>query len=790
MLSMPSVPAIAAGGGITPPASSARASHSLDRPWVERHWRALLLGLFPAIISALLGVVYQGMTLSNDIRAYVGGESLWSKGQKESVQYLYRFTMTHDEADYRQYMDALVVSLADRQARLNLQLPHPNVDAAAKWFIVGQNHPEEARDMALFFLRFGGISYMQQAINIWTQGDRDIDSLLKVGREIHAFVASGVHDSTQARVLMNRLDAVDNRLTILEANFSGTLGEGARWMRHVILLVSLLVGALLMWIGTTITRRLLHHARTAAEVGRRHEEEFQALVEHAPDLIIRFDRKFRFIYVNPTATRLTGMPGLAFLGKTIEDLGFPTEIVARWHQSLSHVVNTGEDRQMECECPTLTGPRSYHVRFTAERDANGTIESVFAIGRDMSDLKASEQALRDREEQLRQAQKMEAIGRLAGGIAHDFNNLLTVIQASLDISLRESSSLGAFNTNLLQDARNAAERAEGLTRQLLTFSRQQVLQPKIFRLDSAVTEIQRLLVRLIGEDIQLVTEFDPSMPFIEADPGQVGQIILNLAINAREAMPHGGTLKIRTSNETHTPRPISGGPNEGSVATSWAVLEVSDTGIGMDDVTRARIFEPFFTTRGDRRGTGLGLSVVYGIVSQSGGHIDVHSNVGVGTTFRIVFPICQALGAVATEAPPVPLERGSEAILVVEDEASVRSLVRGVLREQGYTVITASNGEEAIQWMEQQGDVQKISLMISDVVMPLMGGRELVRELSRRGFEFPVIFMSGYTNDPTPLQDMFGERAIFLAKPFNIHRLCEVVRQTLDDAHRTSEVLA
>ena len=793
---LPSGPTTIDDGGFARSArgrQAGRPAHLARRPWVERHWRAILLGLFPTIISALLLVVYQGMTLSNDIRAYVGGESLWSKGQKEAVQYLYRFAMTHNEADYQRYTEALTVSLADRQGRFDLQLPHPNVGDAAHWFNVGQNDPADARGMALFFLRFHRVRYMREAIDIWTRGDQDIDRLIAVGRDLRTFVQRGIDDSLQARALLSRLVAVDAHLTALEADFSNTLGEGARWMRHVILLVSLLVGVLLMWIGTSITRRLLHHARTAAELGRRHEEEFKALVEHAPDLIIRFDRTFRFVYVNPTVTRLTGMSSDVFIGHSIDDMPFAAEMVSLWRNAVQSVLESGNDKQIECEGTDRAGVvHHYHVRFTAERDADGAIVSVFAIGRDTSDLKASEQALRDREEQLRQAQKMEAIGRLAGGIAHDFNNLLTVIQASLDVSRREASRSGALNAHLLQDASHAAERAEGLTRQLLTFSRQQVIQPKVFHLESAVTEIQRLLSRLIGEDIRLLTEFDPSAPMIEADPSQVGQIILNLAINAREAMPNGGTLLIKTCIREARPTSaaIAADPYDQPAApTQWAVLEVTDSGIGMDDATRARIFEPFFTTRGDRNGTGLGLSVVYGVVSQCGGYIEVDSNVGAGTTFRIMFPLRSAPGLIHVPAEPVVLEGGSEAILVVEDEASVRSLVRGVLREQGYTVFTAANGEEALQWMDQHGDAQHIDLLISDVVMPLMGGRELVRELSRRGFECPVIFMSGYTNDLTPLKDMLGERAAFLSKPFNIHRLCEVVRETLDTTRRASEAL-
>jgi CheY-like chemotaxis protein len=349
--------------------------------------------------------------------------------------------------------------------------------------------------------------------------------------------------------------------------------------------------------------------------------------------------------------------------------------------------------------------------------------------------------------------------------------------------LQDMPPMAQFNTNLLIDARHAATRAEALTKQLLAFSRQQVIQPCVLHLDMVVTDTQRMLARLIGEDIHLVTTFDAATPAVKADPGQMAQIILNLAINAREAMPNGGTLAIRTHAQVDLDAIVKSGSAHviGPTPAAWAVLEVSDTGVGMNDATRTRIFEPFFTTRGDGSGVGLGLSVVYGIVSQSGGHIQVSSDVGKGTTFQIFLPGCQEPAAVPGILNDAPIRKpGTETILVVEDEDSVRSLVREVLSKAGYTVVGASNGEDALCWMESEGDNQNVDLIISDVIMPKMGGRELVRELSRRGFEIPVLFMSGYTNDPSPLEDMLGDRASFLPKPFTIDGLYDIVRRTLN----------
>ena len=746
-----------------------------ERPRAELWRRVVALLLFPVIIASLLVVVYEGLTLSSAVRAYVGGESLWSKGQKVAVQQLYRYALTRDEADYQRYVAALTVPMADRHARREMERPHPDVAAAAHWFVLGANHPADATNMVLLFLRFHRVSYIRRAIEIWTGGDREIDALDRIATELHGLVRAGAWDPVRRRDVLQRLAAVDGSLTALEADFSATLGEGARWMSRVIFVTAVLVGVLLIWIGMTVSNRLLEHARAAAELARRHEEEFRALVEHAPDVIARFDRQLRHTYVNPTATAVTGIPAADFVGKTHAELGFSTELAALWRDALQRVFETGEEGQLEFEFPGPTlgtnAARSFHVRLTPERAMDGRVASVLAIGRDTSELKASERALRESETQLRQAQKMEAIGRLAGGVAHDFNNLLTVIQASLDAALEDLPASAEFSVNLARDARRAAERAEMLTRQLLAFSRRQVVQPCVLRLDAAVADMQRLLTRLIGEDIRLMTAFDTTVPVVEADPGQIGQIILNLVINAREAMPSGGTLTIRTRVE-------AGGDGD---AAPWAVLEVADTGVGMDGATQGRVFEPFFTTKEDGRGTGLGLSVVYGIVSQSGGRVEVESEMGKGTTFRVLLPACSAY--CETAPPPSPalsLDGGNGTVLVVEDEDFVRALVREALRRQGYTVVEAPDGEAALRLVEAAGDPPGIDLLLSDVVMPVMGGRELVRELARRGYEIPVVFMSGYTNDPAPLEDMLGERAPFLPKPFTIERLGQVVRQALD----------
>ncbi|HEX6864661.1 MAG TPA: PAS domain S-box protein, partial [Thermoanaerobaculia bacterium] len=444
----------------------------------------------------------------------------------------------------------------------------------------------------------------------------------------------------------------------------------------------------------------------------------------------------RWLKVPPTLCTLLGVSEADLLGAPVATLTHPDHVAE--DEAERRRLAAGEVRTSDLELRLLRRdgrPVWVYLNRSVVQDAAGRPLYLLTYLRDVTDR-------RTLEEQLRQAQKMEAVGQLAGGIAHDFNNLLTAIIGNGELLLREIEIEDSRRIDLLEINR-AAHRAATLTRQLLAFSRKQILQPRLLNLNQVVTELSTMLRRVIGEHVELRLDLDPGLGRVLADPGQMEQVITNLAVNGRDAMPSGGCLTIRTLtlDGSHVPH---SGPDEGELLGPHVALSVSDDGVGMDDRTRARLFEPFFTTKELGRGTGLGLATVYGIVRQSGGHILVDSEPGCGALFRIYLP------HVAGEAPaserivaPVPRQEAHGHVLLVEDESSVRELASRVLRSAGFTVTEASHGEEAL---ERAQTLARIDLLLTDVVMPRMGGPDLAARLRPRWPGLRVVFMSGYVD--------------------------------------------
>jgi len=391
--------------------------------------------------------------------------------------------------------------------------------------------------------------------------------------------------------------------------------------------------------------------------------------------------------------------------------------------------------------------------------------------------KAAETALRQSEEQLRQTQKIEAVGRLAAGVAHDFNNILTAIMGHSELLLRQLDTDDPRRKNAEQ-IEKVTHLAAGLTRQLLIFSRKQVIEPRVLNLNAVILDIKKMLCRLIGENIEFCTLLDPAAGHIKADPGQIEQVIMNLVVNARDAMPNGGKLTVTTANTTLDKNHLKNFPDMGT--GNYVMLAIADTGTGMSEEVKAHLFEPFFTTKPSGQGTGLGLATCFGIVKQNTGHINVHSELGSGTTFEIYFPQVQsALEPLRVRNLPTEVAGGNETVLLVEDEPVVRELAVDTLREKGYIVVAAVNGEEGLRLARQHDG--KIDLVLTDVVMPVMGGKEMADALRTSHPDTKVLFTSGYTEDALGHHGVLLPGIRFLPKPYLTATLTRKVREVLDE---------
>jgi len=543
-------------------------------------------------------------------------------------------------------------------------------------------------------------------------------------------------------------------------------------LRTAILRLSLFffIAMLICWLNAAL--------RAAQENLRLSEANFRSLVTNAPYGICSCDATGKILDANPAFLELLGLTSANdVIGQHIYSLYADNE---QWFDLADLLRSSAPFRGLTAEWKRKTGTTV--VRVSGRSVSNGREEGiVFEIfAEDVTERRALEQ-------QLRQSQKMEAVGRLAGGIAHDFNNLLMVISGYSEFLLERLGGEPHLR-GPAQEIASASERASSLTRQLLAFSRKQMLAPRIVNLNDIATENLKMLTRMIGEDIDLVMTPGENLWSVRADAGQIEQVIMNLAVNARDAMPSGGKLTIETSNVTldeeyariHAPlRP-----------GDYVMVSISDTGAGMDPDTQQHIFEPFFTTKGPK-GTGLGLSTVYGIVKQSGGYIWVFSELGRGTTFKIYLPRVASTGETAaqviTKVEFQKVEPGTETILVVEDEANLRYLARQYLEKQGYRVIEAADGAVAMQIAVAHEGV--IHLLLTDVIMPGMNGRELAQRISEIRPNVKVLYMSGYTENVIGQDGMLDAGVRLLQKPFNLRDLKSKVREVLDATPTPPEVV-
>lgn len=516
----------------------------------------------------------------------------------------------------------------------------------------------------------------------------------------------------------------------------------------------------------------------AEEALEESKERFRQIYDEAPIGFHELNSTGNIVQVNRTELEILGYTAEEMLGQPVWKFVVEEEITRKvlmakiagdvsFHETFERTYRRKDGTTL----PVL-------VRDRVIRDKGGQILGIRSTFEDITERRQSEEALSKSEEQLRQWQKVEAIGKLAGGVAHDFNNLLMTIKGYSEILLGKFDP-GDPRHEEVEEILMAAERATSLTRQLLAFGRRQVLHPQVLDLNGIVTNMNKMLRRLIGEDIQLLTILDQELWSVKVDPGQIEQVIMNLAVNARDAMPRGGKLTIETTNvvldKNYARQYVSVKPGP------YVMMTVSDNGCGMDKETQSHLFEPFFTTKEKGKGTGLGLSTVYGIVKQSGGNIWVYSEPGQGTSFKIYLPKAAEAGKKKyrpIDPPRISQRKGTETILLVEDEKAVRTMIRKTLQSNGYTVLEAHHGQEALHICDQYSG--PIHLMVTDVVMPQMSGKELAEKLTPKRPEMKVLYMSGYPDNSIVQHGVLEQGTQFLQKPFTFNALEAKVRKILD----------
>jgi two-component system, cell cycle sensor histidine kinase and response regulator CckA len=515
-------------------------------------------------------------------------------------------------------------------------------------------------------------------------------------------------------------------------------------------------------------------AKAADKVSTAANARFLSVAQAASDAIVGADARGAITSWNQGAEIMFGYSAESIIGRSLTSL-LPERYSERFGPGLKEEANVKEGSVNSATVAGIEGLRRDGAEFPVELSLSswedGGSVSYSIVIRDTTERKRLEA-------QLRQAAKMEAVGQLAGGVAHDFNNLLTVINCHVEM-LREDSKDSPTQLEDINEIGEAAKRAESLTRQLLGFSRKQIQQPKVLDLNESIKGMEKMLRRLVTEDIDLVVKPMPIAAHVCADPGQLDQLLMNLVVNASDAMPQGGTLTVEVTRvELEEPyfrergvRPVVG---------SYVGLFVSDTGVGMDTGTQSRIFEPFFTTKGVGKGTGLGLATVYGIVKQSGGFIWVYSEVGHGTTFKVYLPhVAAAASEEITRDEKSPVAPGGETLLVVEDDDAIRAMMRRTLKRDGYIVLDATDGQNALDLASTYD--KPIDLLLTDVVMPFIGGRELAERLLVTRPAMKIVYMSGYTDDVVLRRGLLGAGVTFIQKPFAPAALVAKLRNTLDN---------
>ena len=691
------------------------------------------VGTMAMLIGVELFVLFFSLHTLSSLRAYVGGEGLWSKAQKDAVFHLYRYGVSHSDADYQLFRQSMRVPIGDAKARRELLKSDPDVAAARQGFLEGRNHPDDIGGMISLFVDFSGNSYISKAIGVWGAAQPIVMQLLPIGEELHAEIHSSSPTQSRINSLLTSVDEIDQKLTAFEDDFSFTLGDGSRWLERVVL-------------------RLLFATALTIEI--------TGLL-----LAVSVSRG-----IHKGLTDVIGAANAFSAG----ELGARAKVLSRDEiglvaGSFNEMADTLQARVKELDELNLHLSHEIAERLRTEAKLRGTFAQLETA---MHELRRETDERLRAEEMLRQSEKMRALGQLTGGVAHDLNNLLGVIIGGVEI-LEDAVHDESDHAQLAREILDSALSGSRLTRRLLAVGRNQPLQPQEVDLNALVSDVVDMLRRTLGETIEIKALRAPDLWLTSADPSQIRDALLNLALNARDAMPHGGELTIEPANLYLNANAAAayGELDDGD----FVVLSVTDTGVGMSEAVLRRAIEPFFTTKPPSAGSGLGLSMVYGFAKQSGGHLDIESTVGVGTKVKLFLPRACDHAVTPREAPSTPSlhPMGTETILVVDDNQSLLEVTRRNLTAWGYKVISVTGGRRALAILESG---EPVDLLFSDVVMPEgMSGPDLVDAARRVRPHLKVLFTTGYAVEPSDHQ---GESV--LRKPYDRRALARAIRSALD----------
>ena len=727
---------------------------TIDQSAAQLRWR--VIGPFLAALALLVVLAIASATIFSAVRAYVGGESLWSKGQKDAVYHLANYARSHAAVDYERFRVALAIPVGDRQARLALQRPDPDLVAARDGFRRGGNHPDDIEGMIWMFRYLGRVSFMAEAIAIWAEADVQIAAFESLAGEIHEQVLSLQGDPAQMDELLRQLAQQNDRLTQLALRFSETLGDASRIAIKLVIVGSLLFGLTLGAGAVVLSLRPLRAQAQAERALRESEERLTRALDASGLALWDLDVNNSSVFLSESWSRLLG--GASEVTRTtlavLLELVPPDEHRAMRAELVRVLKDEAPSYRVEHRVRKLNGAWMWNLSEgrVVLRAPDGRALRLVGTNRDITERKDAEAARQALEAQLRESQKMEAIGTLAGGIAHDFNNILGSILGNVTLARDDIGALHPAQTRLVQIKR-AAARARGLVQQILAFSRREPSELKPQPLGPLVLEAVGLLRSTLPAHVTLNTTVSASTMHVNADATQIEQVLINLCTNAWHALQgnpgHVGVGAEPVVFDAHEGLRLGGLP-----AGSYAHLWVSDDGCGMDPATQARIFDPFFTTKPVGQGTGLGLAVAHGIVATHRGAIAVQSDLGVGSTFHLYLPLIEVAAAASAPAPlssgwgslePLPETGHGQHVLCIDDDEVMLVMVESLLRRQGYRVTCHRDPHAAIEQLRQAP--QSFDLLLSDFNMPQCSGLEVARAAAQVRADLPVVIVSGYITE-------------------------------------------